>query len=477
MLSMLLLLLPLMLLRAREGERERQHDRALAAEASRLGLSSSCPRPRPDRHIITVRGVVEVVAPVTSHADSRVTGQSVGRLLRAQTPGAGGACAGQSARTPQHMVGRGAAARVALAPGLCLLAGCLASGAGGADDDGALREGARARYGVFMFPPPGMCFPDGAAVYAATALADGLFAHARVRREGIRLRLRINGFEMASVAWDAGSGLEADEGLAHHFSIPGLPDGEYEAELAILLGGPDGEPVGLSAETWFQVDQAGRCLLNPEEAPRRGGAHERHMQGGGGGQRGPAGSPQKILANAALGKRAWMSSVAAGGDAGHACDGVTMVTARVQRNALSAPPSSRPAPVSSPGAAPSEPDESYSGAGGEVGVEGAGRAGAADTSSQEVWWEVDLENVHQVYLVDVWAGKQASAEGAYPPIVPLPSRHTCAQKSDVKWPSRVCSAVYSARLVRTRCKACCGCTPAALLSLHALNRVKFSCPA
>ena len=161
----------------------------------------------------------------------------------------------------------------ALLARLFMLVCCLAAKASGGGDNGATADSELpkgARYGVFMFPPPGMCFPDSAAVYAATALADGLFTQARVRREGIRLRLRINGLEMASVSWDAGSGLEADEGLAHHFSIPELPDGEYEAELVILLGGPDGGPVGLSAETWFQVDQAGQCLPDAVEAPHCG---------------------------------------------------------------------------------------------------------------------------------------------------------------------------------------------------------------
>jgi len=316
-------------------------------------------------------------------------------------------------------LGRGGA----LLARLFMLACCLAAGAGGGSDndtttDGELPKGAR--YGVFMFPPPGMCFPDSAAVYAATALADGLFTQARVRREGIRLSLRINGLEMASVSWDAGSGLEADEGLAHHFSIPELPDGEYEAELAILLGGPDGGPVGLSAETWFQVDQAGQCLPDAGEAPQRGEGHERHSAGDSGRSR----SRQKILANAAIGKRAWMSSVATGGHAGHACDGLTMVTTRVQRNALSAPPSSLLAPASAPGAAPGHLNAASGGAAGAAGIKGKGRAGAASTSGQEVWWEVDLGDVHKVHLVDVWAGKQATAQGAYPPITPLPTRHT-----------------------------------------------------
>lgn len=313
---------------------------------------------------------------------------------------------------------------------LFLLACSLAAGAGGGGDDGATKDGELpkvARYGVFMFPPPGMCFPDSAAVYAATALADGLFTQARVRRDGIRLCLRINGLEMATVTWDAGSGLEADEGLAHHFSIPELPDGEYEAELAILIGGKDGRPVGLSAETWFQVDQAGQCL--PEdavEAPQRMEGNEQHTATH---SEDRARSGPKILANAALGKRAWMSSVATGGDAGHACDGLTMVTARVQRNAVSAPPSSLLAPASAPGAAPGHLPACPGGAAEAAGTEGTGCEGAAGTSGQEVWWEVDLGNVHRVHLVDVWAGKQAAVQGAYPPIIPLLTRHTYAQKS------------------------------------------------
>jgi len=329
-----------------------------------------------------------------------------------------------------------------LAP-LFILSCFLAAGAAGGGEEGENIEGelpAGARYGVFMFPPPGMCFPDSATVYAATALADGLFTQARVRREGIRMRLRINGLEMASVSWDAGSGLEADEGLAHHFSIPELPDGEYEAELAILLGGPDGGPVGLSAETWFQVDQAGQCLPDAVEAPQRSEGHERHTAGDSDRSGDRSRSRQKILANAALGKRAWMSSVASGGHAGHACDGLTMVTTRVQRNALSAPPSSLLAPASAPGAAPGHLYASSGGAAGAAGMEGKGRAGAASTSGQEAWWEVDLGDVHQVHLVDVWAGKQAAAQGAYPPIIPLPARHTLAQKSATK--SHISNLLY-----------------------------------
>jgi hypothetical protein len=73
-------------------------------------------------------------------------------------------------------------------------------------------------------------------------------------------------------------------------------------------------------------------------------------------------------------------------------------------------------------------------------MEGKGRAGAASTSGQEAWWEVDLGDVHQVHLVDVWAGKQAAAQGAYPPIIPLPARHTLAQKSATK--SHISNLLY-----------------------------------
>ena len=295
----------------------------------------------------------------------------------------------------------------------CLVvAAFLVAWAGGQADDKAVvapdsKLAADGRYGVFMFPPPGMCFPDNSAVYVATALADGLFTDDRVRRLGIRLRLRLNGHDLASVAWDPGSGEEADEGLAHHFSIPGLPDGGYDAELAILLG-DDGlagsGKVGHAAESHFQVDHAGKCLPGPAHAhahaPAVGsaGTEGEGTRAGGGGQDARGGGAQeRRLVNVALGKPAWMSTVAEGSDAGYACDGLTMVSSRVERNALSRPP---------------QDPTSYMGGG--LGERGR-RSGAQD----DVWWEVDLQRVYDLHIVDVWAAKEAGARGSYPPIVAL----------------------------------------------------------
>ena len=204
------------------------------------------------------------------------------------------------------------------------------------------------RYGVFMFPPPGTCFPHNAAVYVATALSDGLFTNQRVRRDGIKLLLYINGNEMASVVWDPRSDQEADEGLAHHFSIPGLPDGNYEAELSIfLLGGGDLQ-VGSSAVTDFHVDNSGNCLHDQANEPKT--VPTEHQQatphktlGGRAAHGGSGGGEKNILVNVAVGKRAWMSSVAADSHASYAVDGLTMISPLVQRNALSAVP---PAPSS-----------------------------------------------------------------------------------------------------------------------------------
>ena len=70
-------------------------------------------------------------------------------------------------------LGRGGA----LLARLFMLACCLAAGAGGGSDndtttDGELPKGAR--YGVFMFPPPGMCFPDSAAARLCVGRGLGL---------------------------------------------------------------------------------------------------------------------------------------------------------------------------------------------------------------------------------------------------------------------------------------------------------------
>lgn len=257
------------------------------------------------------------------------------------------------------------------------------------------------RYGVFMFPPPGMCFPDNSAVYVATALADGLFADNRVRRHGIRLRLRLNGHDMASVAWDPGSGEECDEGLAHHFSIPGLPDGDYDAELAILLG-DDGHrgQVGHAAESHFQVDHAGKCIPGAQEdanAYATEGLREGLRTDSEGQDARDGGAQERRLVNVALGKPAWMSTAAEGSDAGYACDGLTMVSSRVQRNALSRPPQDPPIKVG----------------------RGEGERGRRSGAQDDVWWEVDLQRVYDLHLVDVWAGKEAAPHGSYPPIVAL----------------------------------------------------------
>lgn len=233
-----------------------------------------------------------------------------------------------------------------------LFALCLIVGAGGQDENSR----AGGRYGVFMFPPPFMCFPNNSAVYVATALSDGLFTDPHVKRDGIRLRLRINGVDMASVDWhSASSGEEADEGLAHHFSIPGLPDGDYEAELMILAAGHDESQVGRAAQTSFQVDQTGRCEDGSSEETANSDAHHAGRD---------VRNQQRVLVSVAVGKKAWMSSVAPGSHAKSACDGSTMVSSIIERNALS-------------------PNSSL---------------------ASDVWWEVDLGHVHDVHLIDVWAG-------------------------------------------------------------------------
>jgi len=269
----------------------------------------------------------------------------------------------------------------------------------------------RAQYALFMFPPPETCFPDAAAVYAATAVSDGLFADPRVRRDGIRVHLRINDFDLGTAVWDSSSGLEADEGLAHHFSIPGLPDGEYEAELSILLGADGDEQVGLPAATSFIVDHAGECASDPADT---GGADSGVPRDGSAGGRSTQ-EPVQILVNVARGKRAWMSSTAEGSPASHASDGLTMVTSLVQRNALTAE-NQPPMPTLSSekgGFSKAESD-----AQGESACDEGQCSGQADS---EVFWEVDLGKAYEIHLVDLWAGRQAAAAGTYPPIVALQS--------------------------------------------------------
>ena len=252
----------------------------------------------------------------------------------------------------------------------------------------AVEHAPHGRFGIFVYPPPGQCFHDEATVYVATALSDGLFADARIRQEGIHLRLRIHDgnawHDMSTVAWDSDSSEEADEGLAHHFSIPGLPDGEYDAELSILLGSIDGPTVGTPAETSFFVDHHGKCSMVSLD---NGGSV--HSGAGAGGVEAEHGAQEAVLLNVAEGKRAWMSSVAAGSAAAYAVDGITMVSSLVERNAVSA----------------------------------AGEGGAGGE-----WWEVDLGEVHEVEAVDVWAGKRAAAAGSYPPILSW-----AANESSPKW--------------------------------------------
>ena len=263
-------------------------------------------------------------------------------------------------------------------------------------------------YALFMFPPPEMCFPDSTAVYVASAISDGLFADPRVRRDGIRLQLRINGMEFAAAEWDSSSDLEADEGLSHHFSIPGLPDGEYDAELAILLGAAGDVEVGLPASTTFRIDQGGECATGvADELPVSPG---KSADGTG------ATGHEKVLVNVALGKRAWMSSVAAGSHASYATDGVTMVTSLVQHNALT---------DASPSGSPLLPNERQltDAHMHPVRSDGLGascqKGAACGKGDEEIFWEVDLGQSHQIHLVDIWGGRQAAAPGAYPPIIPL----------------------------------------------------------
>ena len=315
---------------------------------------------------------------------------------------------------------------------LCLLLAVYHfTGAGGQTDigghgrlhvNGAAAFYESGRYAAFIFPPPGMCFPDNAAVYVATAITDGLFLDPRVRGEGIRLRLRINGFDMATINWDGSSGLEEDEGLAHHFSIPGLPDGEHDAELAILLGGRDDALVGLSAETTFEVDHTGKCSLDPADhldvplqnlhTPRPSCEQGTEEECCNGNSTDWLGIESQVLVNVALGKRSWMSSVSAESDAHYACDGLTMVTSLVERNAITALPLARTSSSHAPNSK-----------GASDGADRVHELKKARRHCEDAWWEVDLGLVHQVHLVDVWAGKKAGARGAYPPVVPLQPRY------------------------------------------------------
>jgi len=269
---------------------------------------------------------------------------------------------------------RASSPRVMLLRYTAVFVACL--GVGGGEQDTVAHTDAR--YSVFMFPPPGMCFPSNSAVYVATALSDGLFADLRITRGGFRLRLRINDVDMASVDWHAGSSGEGpDEGLAHHFSIPGLPDGDYDADLSILAAGDDEMQVGHAAQTSFQVDSAGKCKALAGSSDRSDHSDGQHTETGqdvpqsqprasnakgSGTRKGRSGG--RVLVNVAVGKKAWMSSVAEGSNAMYGCDGLTMVSTLVERNAIS----------------------------------------ANSSRASDVWWEVDLGSLHDVHLIDVWTG-------------------------------------------------------------------------
>ena len=62
--------------------------------------------------------------------------------------------------------------------------------------------------------PPSSDFPP--------FLLTGSLSHGQVRRGGLRIALSINGMAAASAEWGPSEDPEdADEGLSHHFAIPG----------------------------------------------------------------------------------------------------------------------------------------------------------------------------------------------------------------------------------------------------------------
>jgi hypothetical protein len=106
---------------------------------------------------------------------------------------------------------------------LFLRAALIGSLEAGRDSGDPVESASERRYAAFMFPPPEMCFGLSEEVYLSTAVSDGLFRDAMVRAGGLNLSLYINGKHVASAEWGPSDDPDdADEGLSHHFAVPGF---------------------------------------------------------------------------------------------------------------------------------------------------------------------------------------------------------------------------------------------------------------
>mmetsp|Transcript_33991 Transcript_33991/g.52965 ORF Transcript_33991/g.52965 Transcript_33991/m.52965 type:complete len:533 (+) Transcript_33991:145-1743(+) len=169
--------------------------------------------------------------------------------------------------------------------------------------------------------------------------------------------------ELAFVDWIPTDPQEADEGLAHHFQVPGLADGYYEADVTVKLLGEDRD-LGLKGETSFTVDSVGKCSLSAvgdanlaPPTPVRDG---------------------KVLVNVAIGATSWISSPGPSAEAQFANDGSIMVSSKVRNLATSS------------------------------------------TGKSFKWWEVDLKEMRMIEMIDIFGPKVPAESGMYPPIVPSP---------------------------------------------------------
>uniref|UniRef100_A0A7S4NGE0 EGF-like domain-containing protein n=1 Tax=Guillardia theta TaxID=55529 RepID=A0A7S4NGE0_GUITH len=219
-------------------------------------------------------------------------------------------------------------------------------------------------FALFFHPPPGFCFPNSQQVYLATSISDGLFLRDDVREHGLRMRLVINDQEVADVTWRPNAGMESDEGISHHFHVPGLEDGEYEATFLLISLGT-GKQVGQEATTLFVVEEATNCT---ETYGQYQSLHAVPSQQDSG----------KVLLNVARNKSSWMSCEAPGREAKHANDGSMMVSQVIDWRA-----------------------ETCNGKRTEHGV----------------WWEVDLGESTEIELIDILEGQRPAARGSYPPIL------------------------------------------------------------
>lgn len=258
------------------------------------------------------------------------------------------------------------------------------------------------KYGIFLFPPPGSCFPDPGAVYLSSAVSDALFAaDSPVARSGLGLEFRVNGMHATTLFWNPGDGTDADEGIAHHLALPGLQDGTYTASMRLFLKrtsagqdephiegeGGDAEKhwLGSDAETRFTLDSRNGCVdasvVRSAVCNASGAASRVHRRGGIGSSLDGKGNGL-VLVNIAAGAKSWQSSTSDGHGASFANDGETMVSRVVQGG--------------------------YSRTNAQAGA-GEGGKGA--------WWEVDLGWDREIETIDVRGGRRANGEGSYPPVV------------------------------------------------------------